>query len=276
MIIDHKEITLRRRAFNGLRVARIFHRHAETPSFWRHNDSVVGHDRMPGEKGKDRSQKRRIWLAVVILSLLFAAAAAWKWTPLADLIDTNRLVAWAASLRESAARDLYVLGIYIIGSILLVPITVLIFVTAIVFGPTIGIIYSLLGCLAGALATYAIGYALGRDFVQKLIGPKWQRIERKISQTGIVAVATLRLLPMAPFTVVNVIAGAFKVPLRDYILGSLVGLAPGIIVTNLFAHQVQSAIRNPGFGVFVVLAALILVTILGTVWLKRKFAAAVT
>jgi uncharacterized membrane protein YdjX (TVP38/TMEM64 family) len=171
---------------------------------------------------------------------------------------------------------LYVLGIYIIGSILLVPITVLIFVTAIVFGPTMGIIYSLLGCLAGALATYAIGYALGRDFVQKLVGPKWQRIERKISQTGIVAVATLRLLPMAPFTVVNVIAGAFKVPLRDYILGSLVGLAPGIIVTNLFAHQVQSAIRNPGFGAFVVLAALILVTILGTVWLKRKFASAVT
>lgn len=228
------------------------------------------------ETGQDRLQERRIWLAVLILSLLFAAAAAWKWTPLADLIDTNRLVGWAASLRNSPARDLYVLGIYIIGSILLVPVTVLIFVTAIVFGPTMGTLYSVLGCLAGALVTYAIGYALGRDFVQKLIGPKWQRVERKISQTGVVAVATLRLLPMAPFTVVNVVAGAFKVPLRDYILGSLFGLAPGIIVTNLFAHQVRSAIRDPGFGTFVVLAALVLVTIVGTVWLKRKFASAET
>ena len=92
----------------------------------------------------------------------------------------------------------------------------------------------------------------------------------------VVAVATLRLLPMAPFTVVNVVAGAFKVPLRDYILGSLFGLAPGIIVTNLFAHQVRSAIRDQGFGAFVVLAALVLVTIVGTVWLKRKFASAET
>ena len=103
------------------------------------------------ETGQDRLQERRIWLAVLILSLLFAAAAAWKWTPLADLIDTNRLVGWAASLRNSPARDLYVLGIYIIGSILLVPVTVLIFVTAIVFGPTMGTLYSVLGCLAGAL-----------------------------------------------------------------------------------------------------------------------------
>jgi uncharacterized membrane protein YdjX (TVP38/TMEM64 family) len=231
---------------------------------------------MLAETGQDRLQERRIWLAVLILSSLFAVAAAWKWTPLADLIDTNRVVGWAASLRDSPARDLYVLGIYMVGSILLVPVTVLIFVTAIVFGPMMGTLYSLLGCLAGALVTYAIGYALGRAFVQKLIGPKWQRVERKISQTGVVAVATLRLLPMAPFTVVNVVAGAFKVPLRDYILGSLLGLAPGIVVTNLFAHQVRAAIRDPGFGAFVVLAALVLVTIAGTVWLKRKFATAET
>jgi biotin transporter BioY len=55
-------------------------------------------------------------------------------------------------------------------------------------------------------------------------------------------------------------------------LGSLLGLAPGILVTNLFAHQFQRAIRDPGIGTFVALAALIVVTIIGTVWLKRKFA----
>ena len=285
MIMGRKEIAPRPPSISRLSClpaadisqrGRIFRRHAETPSFWRHNESIVEHRRMPFEKRTVRSQKRRIWLAVLVLALLFAGAAAWKWTPLADLIDADRLAGSAALLRESQARDFYILGIYIIGSILLVPVTVLIFVTAIVFGPVVGTVYSLVGCLAAALVTYAIGYALGRDFVQKLIGPKWQRYERKIDQTGVVAVTTLRLLPMAPFTVVNVVAGAFKVPLRDYILGSLFGLAPGIIVTNLFAHQVQAAIRNPGFATFVVLTALILVTILGTVWLKRKFVAAET
>ena len=218
-----------------------------------------------------KNQKRRIWIGVIVLFLLFAAASAWKWTPLADLIDVNRLSGWAASLRQSPVRHFYLLGAYIIGSILLVPITAMILVTAIIFGPVMGSLYSIVGSLVGAAVTYAIGRFLGQDFVRKIAGAKWRRLEQKIRQTGIVAVTTLRLLPVAPFTVVNIISGAFKVPLRDYILGSLLGLLPGILITNLFAHQFTSAIRDPGIGAFLVLAALIIITIVGTVWLKRRF-----
>ena len=218
-----------------------------------------------------KNQKRRIWIGVIVLFLLFAAASAWKWTPLADLIDVNRLAGWASSLRQSPVRHFYLLGAYVIGSILLVPITAMILVTAIIFGPVMGSLYSIVGSLVGAAVTYAIGRFLGQDFVRNIAGAKWRRLEQKIRQTGIVAVTTLRLLPIAPFTVVNIISGAFKVPLRDYILGSLLGLLPGILITNLFAHQFTSAIRDPGIGAFLVLAALIIITIVGTVWLKRRF-----
>ena len=218
-----------------------------------------------------KNQKRRIWIGVIVLFLLFAAASAWRWTPLADLIDVNRLSGWAASLRQSPARHFYLLGAYVIGSILLVPITAMILITAIIFGPVMGSLYSIVGSLVGAAVTYAIGRFLGQDFVRKIAGAKWRRLEQKIRKTGIVAVTTLRLLPIAPFTVVNIISGAFKVPLRDYILGSLLGLLPGILITNLFAHQFTRAIRDPGIGAFLVLAALIIITIVGTVWLKRRF-----
>jgi phospholipase D1/2 len=229
---------------------------------------------MTDNRAQGGKQRRRIWIGVVILLLLFALAAAWKWTPLADLITVERMAGWAASLRQSPARHFYIIGAYIIGSVLLVPITLLILVTGIVFGPVAGSLYSLIGCLAGALVTYAIGYFLGQDFIRKIAGAKWKRIERNISRTGIIAVATLRLLPVAPFTVVNIVSGAFKVPWRDYILGSLLGLAPGILITNLFAHQFASVIRNPGIGTFLILAALIGVSVVGTVWLKRRFESA--
>jgi phospholipase D1/2 len=219
--------------------------------------------------GKQR--RRRIWIGIIILLLLFAAAAAWKWTPLADLIDIHRLAGWASSVRQSPARHFYVLGAYLIGSLLLIPITVLILVTAIVFGPMFGSLYSLVGCLATAAVTYAIGFFVGQDFVRKIAGAKWQRVQRKIGRSGIVAVATLRLLPVAPFTVVNIVSGAFKIPLRDYILGSLLGLTPGILITNLFAHQFENAIHNPGIGIFLVLAALVGITTVATAWFKRRF-----
>ena len=217
------------------------------------------------------AQRRRIWIAAIILVLLFGGAAAWKWTPLADLLDIGRLARWAGAWRESPARYVYLLVVYIVGSFLLVPITLLILVTGIVFGPVLGSFHALIGSMAGALATYGAGYLLGQDFIQKIAGPKWRSVEKKIEQTGIVAVATLRLLPVAPFTVVNIVCGAFKVPWRDYIIGSILGLVPGILVTNLFAHQFESAVRNPGIGTFLLLLALIVISVLGTVWLKRRF-----
>jgi phospholipase D1/2 len=227
---------------------------------------------MAQKGGQGKTQRRqRIWIGAIILLVLFAAAAAWKWTPLADLIDIHTLVLWATSFRQSPARHLYLLSAYLIGSVLLIPVTVLILVTAMVFGPMLGSLYSLAGCLAAALLTYAIGHFLGQDFVRKIAGVKWRRLQRKIDQSGILAVATLRLLPVAPFTVVNIVSGAFKVPLRDYILGSLLGLTPGILVTNLFAHQFTSAIRNPGIGTFLILAAVIGGTFIATAWLKRRF-----
>ena len=63
----------------------------------------------------------------------------------------------------------------------------------------------------------------------------------------------------------------FKVPLRDYVFGSILGLAPGILVTNLFAHQFESAIRNPGIGTVLVLIALIVISGTGGLWLKGRF-----
>jgi phospholipase D1/2 len=226
---------------------------------------------MADHKRYGGGQKRRIWVAVGILLLLFGAAAAWKWTPLADLVNVGTLARWAGAWRESPARHFYLLSVYVVGSLLLVPITLLILVTAIVFGPVLGSLYALAGGLAGALVTYAVGYLLGKDFVQKIAGAKWRSVEQKIGQTGIIAVATARLLPVAPFTVVNVVSGAFKVPLRDYVFGSILGLAPGILVTNLFAHQFESAIRNPGIGTFLVLIALIVISVIGALWLKRRF-----
>jgi phospholipase D1/2 len=215
-------------------------------------------------------RRRQIWLAVAILVLLFAAAAAWKWTPLADQIDIRKITGWVFSLRNNPARPLIILGAYLGGSLLVVPITVLILATALVFGPLLGCAYSFAGCFLGAAATYAVGYFLGRDFIRQVIGSKWKHVEQKIGQAGIIAVATMRLLPVAPFTIVNIISGAFQVPLRHYVLGTLLGMAPGIVVINLFAHQFESAVRNPGVGSYTLLIALAAVSVLGTLWLRRK------
>ena len=217
--------------------------------------------------------KRRLWLPVAILLLLFAVAAAWNWTPLGELITLRKIISWGVSLRDNPARPLIVLGGYVIGSLLLIPITVLILATAIVFGPLLGSAYSFAGCLLGAAVTYGAGHLMGKDLVQRIATKRWKKIESAMGQSGIMAVAALRLLPIAPFTVVNIVSGAFKVPVWDYLIGSFLGLAPGIILTNFFAHQFARAVRHPGIGSYTLLAASVIVTILGIVWLRRRLRA---
>ncbi len=214
----------------------------------------------------------KIWLAAALVVLLLGMTAAWKWTPLAEQIDIRKIMRWAVSLRDNPARSAIILGAYFVGSLVSFPITLLILATAIVFGPLWGSAYSLAGCLLGAAATYAVGYFMGKDVVQRLAGRKWQRLEKKLGRSGIVAVAAVRLLPVAPFTIVNIISGAFKVRIRDYFLGSLLGLAPGVIVINFFAHQFARAIRHPGAGTYGLFAVSIVLTVVGSLWLRRKLA----
>jgi phospholipase D1/2 len=224
------------------------------------------------KKTGDGAGRRRICLVVALLVLLVGMTAAWKWSPLAEQIDVRKITAWAVSLRQNPARSAIILGAYFVGSLVSFPITLLILATAIVFGPLVGSAYSLAGCLLGAAATYAVGYFMGKDLVQRLAGRKWQLLEKKLGRSGIVTVAAIRLLPVAPFTIVNIISGAFKVRIRDYFLGSVLGLAPGIIVINFFAHQFGRAVRHPGAGSYTLLGASVVLSAVGIVWLQRKFA----
>jgi uncharacterized membrane protein YdjX (TVP38/TMEM64 family) len=214
----------------------------------------------------------RIWLAVAVLALLLGMTAAWKWSPLADQIDIRKITAWAVSIRKDPARHAIIPAAYLIASLLSFPVTILILATAIVFGPIVGSAYSFAGCLLGAAATYAVGYFMGKDFVQRIAGRKWRRVEEKIGQSGIMAVAAIRLLPVAPFTIVNIVSGAFKVPILHYLLGSMLGLAPGILVINFFAHQFARAVRNPGVGSYAFLGVGVAITVAGVVWMRRKLA----
>ena len=84
------------------------------------------------------------------------------------------------------------------------------------FGAWPGVAYAAVGTMAAAAANYGIGRWLGRDAVRRLAGARANRLSEHIGRRGVLAMAVLRLLPIAPFTVVNLVAGASHIGLRDY------------------------------------------------------------
>ena len=190
-----------------------------------------------------------------ILLVLLVLSAAWRWTPLGEWLSLERITGWIDHLRGSPSAPFIILGGYIVGSLILVPVTLMILATAFAFGPLAGAAYSLVGCLMAAVLTYALGRILGRDKVRLLAGSRLDRVGRRLADQGLVTMLTVRLLPIAPYTVVNIVAGASHIRLRDFILGTILGMAPGILAITVFERQLELVIREPGPGSLGLLAA---------------------
>jgi len=190
-------------------------------------------------------------------------AVVWRWTPLREWVNLESLVALARHLEALPFTPVAVVGSYVIAGLLVIPVTLLIAVTGIVFGPVQGMLYATAGTLLSAAVTYGFGRWLGRDAVQRLVGPRINRLSQRIARRGILAMVVLRMLPVAPFTVVNVVAGASHIRFRDYLIGTLLGMLPGIAMTVIFVHHLAEAVRNPSPGTIAILV-LVLALIIGT------------
>lgn len=209
---------------------------------------------------------------LLILVAMGAFAALWRWTPLEDWLHLDFFGSWLAALRQSDAAPLWVLGAFLLGGITAFPVTLLIFAAAFILNWWTAIIISLLGCLLSAVLIHSLGRLLGRKLVVRLAGRRLNRVNSLISKQGVIAVAAVRMVPIAPYSLVNLAAGAAHVPFRDFVYGTLLGMSPGVAAITFFAKQVEQMVRDPNaIGLVGIIAALFLM-LFGIVALRRWIA----
>jgi phospholipase D1/2 len=198
---------------------------------------------------RDLGQPRpRLWLGGIAVLALLALAAAWRWTSLGEWLDPQMIAAWARPLRASSLAPFALVATYVVSSLLMVPVTLAILATALIFGPFLGAAYALVGSVASALAAYGLGSVLGRQKLNRLTGSSLNRLSRRLARRGILVVAMMRIVPVAPFTIVNLAAGASHIGLRDFLVGTVFGMTPGIILMTIFADRLAHAVREPHLG----------------------------
>jgi phosphatidylserine/phosphatidylglycerophosphate/cardiolipin synthase-like enzyme/uncharacterized membrane protein YdjX (TVP38/TMEM64 family) len=187
---------------------------------------------------------------IVVLGLVLA----WNLSPLSELAKPERVRHTLQSFAVDPWGPAIVLAIFVGGTLLLFPVTVLIAATAAAFGPWLGFVYATTGTLTSALVAYGIGVLIGRDALADVLGPRLNRIRQRIRRRGVLAVAVVRLVPVAPFGIVNLAAGASEIRLLDYVLGTLIGMVPGIIALAALGHQITRMLTQPSIESFAWLA----------------------
>jgi uncharacterized membrane protein YdjX (TVP38/TMEM64 family) len=100
------------------------------------------------------------------------------------------------------------------------------------------------GVLASSLLLFMIGRFLGHKRLQLLLGARAALVQRRIVGKGVVAVAMIRMVPIAPFSLVNVLAGASQLRLSDFLIGTILGMAPGIITMAALGAQIADFAKN--------------------------------
>ncbi|MBC6003735.1 TVP38/TMEM64 family protein [Paeniclostridium sp. NSJ-45] len=180
-------------------------------------------------------------------------------------INSKDIQAYVSSFGKLA--PLVYIIMFALVPLTLFPDSVLAIGGGLIFGLFKGYIYTLIGALIGASLSFYISRKLGRNFVKKLTKEKLDGIESMINSKGFFVVLMLRLIPLFPFDIISYGAGLTSIKYKDFLLATIIGTIPGILVfTNIGAQSVN--IGSNGF--YMSIMALILLVI-ASIFLKNKF-----
>jgi uncharacterized membrane protein YdjX (TVP38/TMEM64 family) len=166
--------------------------------------------------------------AVVAVLVLAAVVAGIVYAGVFTDFSVDRVRAGIESygaLAPLAFMGLIVAGLFVPG-----PELVLVGIGGAIFGGVEGFVYGWIAAVVGTLLPFLlVRQAVGR-YVQRADGIRFRRlrwIDERLAQRGFATVVVLRLLLcMAP--PLNWALGATRVRIRHYVLGTAVGVTPGI------------------------------------------------
>jgi uncharacterized membrane protein YdjX (TVP38/TMEM64 family) len=138
------------------------------------------------------------------------------------------------------------------------------------FGVRLGLIYATTGILIAALVTYYTGRLMKRDTLKRIAGDNVDKAAKPVKKHGVMAVFAANMLPTPPFAVQNMIAGAMRVKLWEFMAGTAIALIPGILAWTVFGDQIMNALDSESKVNFWLMGAALLF-FAAFIFLTRRF-----
>jgi uncharacterized membrane protein YdjX (TVP38/TMEM64 family) len=199
----------------------------------------------------EKAQRSAVSRAASVALALALVAGVLLWAHFGSP-DAASIVERLDAVRDRPGGVAAMLGVFVVSSLMLVPVNVLIVASVTLLGPWLGAGISLVGSVASASLGWLLGKILWRDTVRRLAGDRLNEVSRRLSRHGLVAMIAVRIVPIAPFTVVSLVAGSSRVSLRDFALGTLIGVLPGVALLSFASDRVVAAVRSPDAGTIAV------------------------
>lgn len=199
----------------------------------------------------DSRAARAVWITLGLFGLVAAVFVVGRFV--LD-IEPTAVSAWF----ESAASEWYALPATILIFTLLAfvgaPQFALIGAAVFAFGPVQGFVFSWIATIISASVNFWLGRFLGAETVRRYGGQTVNRISAFVGRNGFWASMIVRIVPSAPFIVVNMAAGVSRMGYLPFIGGLAVGVIPKTAVIAFFGGSLMALFAGGGWEAWAALA----------------------
>lgn len=238
-----------------------------------HKQTVMPHA-MPSSEPKSGSNAGRI---AIVLTIGVAVAAFFyfdlgRFLSLEALKDNRDSLLSFTETHSAAAAGLFVLAYVAVTGLSLPGATILTLAGGFLFGAVWGTLFVNLGATTGATLAFLASRYLLRDWVERKFGKWLGPVQQGFARNAFSYLLTLRLIPLFPFFVLNLVSGLTRMNVGAYIAATALGIIPGSFVYAYAGRQLGTInslkdIASPGvIGAFVLLGLLALVPTLYKKW----------
>ena len=222
-------------------------------------------------------RRRPAWgKLALILGGAAALAAVWRWTPLAEYATVDNILDLTRAVRERWWTPILLVAAYTPAAFVMLPRPLVTLVIIITYGVKLGLVYATSGVMLAALVTYAAGRYLPKQTLQRLAGDALEPVGKLLREHGVLAVFGANMLPTPPFVIQNMIAGAVRIAVWKFALGTFLALVPGMLAWTVFGDQISTALEDSSkvsYGLVIgALVLLVVFTLLARRWLGRRLA----
>lgn len=188
-----------------------------------------------------------------------------RWLPIAALIltslgilvsgvarflDLDTLLASRAWLSEAVSRNpagaMATAALAYVGAVV-VSVPASLFLTVLcgfLFGIVPGALIAVASASTGAAIVFSLGRGPASDLLRRRAGPRLAGLAEGFRRDAFGYIAFLRLLPIFPFWLTNLAPAAFGVPLRTFLLATILGLSPGALVYATTGAAIEDVVAT--------------------------------
>jgi len=239
-------------------------------------ETIMTND-MPSSEAKSGLSAGKI---AIVLAIGVAVAAFFyfdlgQFLSLQALKDNRDYLLSFTETHAAVAAVLFVLVYVAVTGLSLPGAVILTLAGGFLFGAVLGTLFVNLGATTGATLAFLVSRYLLRDWVERKFGKWLGPVQQGFAQNAFSYLLTLRLIPLFPFFVVNLISGLTRMNVGAYVVATALGIIPGSFVYAYAGRQLGTInslqdIASPGvIGAFVLLGLLALVPNLYKKWAGR-------